>query len=151
MKLNKIIGEFNMTQSFQDMILDKLYEYNQKHDISFDTENNDKLKDGQIKIDTDMSVLYQHWRAGGDWENPVSYYVCQVKEGMLNVDGSMVSTNDIFIYVPIKGNNNLRKENGGYSATDNSKIDDEDEDEGQMEAELKEHIKKCRENVKQLR
>tara|TARA_Y100000310_G_scaffold275978_1_gene292811 strand:- start:16666 stop:17208 length:543 start_codon:yes stop_codon:yes gene_type:complete len=86
--------------------------------ISFDLENDSdagdvrriKLKTKQKDADEDdtLAVFAQLYHAGGDWESPVGYFRCQLKNNN--------SWGPKFIFIPSKrqGNANLKKSDDKY-------------------------------------
>lgn len=146
MKL-RLIEDLVTTKMIKLTIQDLLSKYQKKNRITFDLENNDRISEKSIKIG-DTKVLCQLWNAGGDWENPVGYFVCQIADGLLCVDGSMRNTEDIFIYIPLQDNNLVRYKKG-YVASVNA--DDEDNyDEQSLWDDLNEYLKDCEKNIKDL-
>lgn len=90
--------------------------------IQFDLENNDPV--GNVRDitipqrewkHTDCKFRCQLWSAGGDWENPVYYFRCQLLDGYAFNLGTY--NNSFFIFIPGKkeGNYHLvrtKKEDG---------------------------------------
>jgi hypothetical protein len=99
--------------------------------ISFNTENNDSIgdiKEKKLDINTktpgastlEYKVLVQMFSAGGDWENPVTYFKCQ--SSSKNVEYRNWRLDGTFIYIPSKkeGNLNLVKKEDGFCASQDS-------------------------------
>lgn len=114
--------------------------------ISFDMENDEnissvrriKLKTKRKSMNDDLAVFAQLWQAGGDWQNPVCYFRCQIKEE--NYWGPK------FIYIPKKneGNENLTssKEKGKFTACDSNKDENVDYKERELWEAFEKHVEK---------
>ena len=107
--------------------------------ISFDMENNEpngdikeKKLDINIKASKDniyeYKILSQLYSAGGDWENPVTYFRCQNYEK--NVDSNGWRLSGTFVYIPSHKEGNLnvvKNDKGNWVASqdcDGEKIND---------------------------
>lgn len=137
MKLNNIAEDFDMAKIVRNIKHQLLDEYKKKNKIRFDLENDEMHKEKKIKI-KDIDFTCQHWAAGGDWENPVSYFVCQSSSGLCEV----ADNNGLFVFVPINGNANLESVDDEYKATENSDVDSEDDNESELWSELENYISK---------
>jgi hypothetical protein len=118
--------------------------------ISFDMENDDSIGPiRRIKLKTKhkamtdirdgtLAVFAELWQAGGDWECPVYYFRCQIKEES--------HWGPKFIYIPKKneGNVNLTssKEKGKFTACDNNDTDCADIKKKDLWDAFKKHVEK---------
>lgn len=133
-----------------DMWNEKVHEAQKKFDISFSTENDDDIGQREIKIDQD------HWdhttckfkcelrAAGGDWQNPLYYFRCQIVDGY--ADKLSVYSDPYFCFIPgvKEGNPHLAKTKNGWSAPDHDsgKDDELEPNERECWASLKKYLEK---------
>lgn len=99
--------------------------------VWFDLENNDPSSKGgkyrdivipQTRWDfTKCKFRCQMWSAGGDWENPLFYFKCQLIDGYAKGVGKY--NNSMFIFIPNKNQGNYHlidindgKNKGGWRA-----------------------------------
>jgi len=99
-----------------------------KFGVAFSTENDDYFGEpflvdtGSFGVDNKpYRILAQGYEAGGDWENAVIYFRCQVKDGY--IDG--MSGDKLFVVIPVQNNPNLyySEEKGKYFAIHNNDAD----------------------------
>ena len=89
-----------------------------KFGISFDLENDDSVQNIQTyTVSSDepiVRVKYQLCQAGGDWQNPVNYFRCQLVKGYFSGLSFYGKNNGCFIFIPsfTEGNENLVKGKG---------------------------------------
>jgi hypothetical protein len=119
---------FTYVELSKDMWREKINDEQDAVGIHFDLENDDGVTQREIIVDQD------HWehtkckfrcelcKAGGDWQSPVIYFRCQLRDGYARRnDKDMYTSGDShFIYIPAKhdGNINLEKTEKGWSAPD---------------------------------
>jgi len=133
----------------------------EKENISFDLENNDEVGDLR-KIDLDYKhktpggeddqyrILAQMYNAGGDWENSIRYFKCQLEEKWTESD-NWRKGRETFIYIPTnkEGNLNLIKGEKGLIASENESDNKSDEiSDRQLWKSLKKH---CEKRVKEFK
>jgi hypothetical protein len=103
----------------------------EKFRISFDTENDEAIALREIVIDqnqwdhTKCKFLCEFRMAGGDWESPVAYFRCQLKDGYAAIPDKHGSK--MFCFIPNKGegNQHLVSSGNGYVAPDAGRKRDE--------------------------
>lgn len=109
---------------WRDLIRDAMKEYK----ISFDLENDDNVASRDIKIN-DRKFYCELWKAGGDWQNPICYFRCEIKDGHIEKPYMSQHMHPHFIFIPGKneGNSHLVKAKRGWSAPDNNGQDNQSE------------------------
>jgi len=145
-KLSK--NEFDYTLQKRNFWREKIIDTQDQCGISFDLENDDNIdKPKKIKIDgikyindKPYYILAEICRAGGDWQNLVIYFRCQIIEGNKASSGS----DGKFVFIPSKeqGNNNLlpsSKKPNKWIASDNNEEDDLEYDNTKCWKALKEY------------
>ncbi len=114
-----------------------------RRDIHFDLENDDSV--GDIKRiglgitgrggldDKEYAVFACMYTAGGDWENPIVYFRCELAIG--------TRRDHKFIFIPSyeEGNENLFEEDGKWHAQDSNSADWSKRDEPRLWKALKEY------------
>ena len=146
----KAKNEFNFAEEMRDIWKAMVRKEQDRAGISFDLENDDEAGNlRKIELETNIksredigsdkiSLFAQLCYTGGDWENPVAYFKCQIKEKH--------STGPKFIYVPNKkeGNINLvpSKQDNKFVASDNNDQEAGDFKEKQLWDSLKKHVEK---------
>lgn len=149
MKIRLIIEDLATNKMLKNAISGALSDYQKKHKITFDTENNDQVEEKTLEIG-EYKIICQLWEACGDWENPISYFVCQIESGLLNIDGKMYTTEEIFVYIPIDENPNLVKHGKGFAATEADETDREDPDPQELWSALKKYLEDCQKKVDEI-
>ena len=130
-KQSKDENDFDFSDEEKEIWRSMVKEEQDAVGIHFDLENDESISSiRRIKLKTknksmvdmgsgDLTVFVELYSAGGDWQNPVGYFRCQIKEK--NHWGPK------FVYIPEKnkGNANLvsSKKEGEFIAGDNN--DDE--------------------------
>lgn len=116
---------FDYKDLSNDMWRDKVKEAQDKYGVHFDLENDYDVAQREIEVDQDewehfskVKFRCELFSAGGDWENPVLYFRCQLFKGYARD----LSQGDHFIYIPSQGegNTSLVKGKDGWHASDNS-------------------------------
>lgn len=161
MKLSLISGEpieeardkgfFSYDVESKDMWAEKIKEAKDEFDVDFNTENDDSM-DQQRTVEVEQSqwdhlgpvkFACEMYSAGGDWEFPLRYFRCELKDGYAK-DLSKYS-NPHFVFVPNgeQGNGQLTKSDKGKWVCPDSDYDDEEEerDEKKCWKSLKEYLK----------
>ena len=122
--LEKILVEdkksFDYSSVIEDFWHDLITKEKDFKNISFDLENDESKGDSKeitldLKYDSgeNLKVMAQLFSAGGDWQNSVGYFRCQ-----------LVGTKGKFIVIPDpEVNKNLVKVDKGYAPSDNSEVD----------------------------
>ena len=133
---------------------EKIKEAKDEFDVDFNTENDDSM-DQQRIVDIEQNQ-WEHvgsseygpvkfacdmFSAGGDWEFPLFYFRCELKDG----HAKDLMTQDHFVFVPNgeQGNGQLTKSDKGNWACPDSDFDDAEEkrDEKKCWESLKEYLK----------
>ena len=119
---------FSYDEMTKDMWYDKVREAMKKFKVSFDLENNETTKQQrEIVIPqkewdfTKCKFKCEMYSAGGDWENPVNYFRCQLVDGYA-FDMSKHG-NSHCVYIPGKkeGNYHLVPRKDGWGAPNNDR------------------------------
>jgi hypothetical protein len=135
MKLNKYLDKLNEDIEFttsglmSSLWMDLTREAMKKFNIYFDLENYDYKYNVQEYIveqdewkHTKCKFRYQMCAGGGDWENPVISFRCQLVEGYAFGISTYDKTKGMFVYIPSweDGNKTLvqRKNGKGWVASD---------------------------------
>lgn len=116
---------FDYKDLSSDMWHKKIKETQDKHKVHFDLENDYDIAQREIDIPQDEWEHFKYvkfrcelYSAGGDWEDPVFYFRCQLKDGYARD----LHEGDHFIYIPCQaeGNTNLVQGKNGewHAATD---------------------------------
>lgn len=136
-KLSRITEEtkMNMSKILGSIKSEILPKYLKKNKINFDTENDEMVEEKIIEVSR-FKFVCQHWRAGGDWENPIDYFFCQTDSYLFD---STFAEDGLFVFVPTENNPNLQKDGNSYSATHGDDADCLDTD-PKIWDELKEYI-----------
>jgi hypothetical protein len=138
---------FDYTSVSKDMWSDKISDAKDEFGVSFDTENDDTMdQQREIKIDRGdkdpCKFACEMYSASGDWEFPVRYFRCELKDGY--IQGISKYSNPHFVFVPNgdQGNGQLKKSDGGKWVCPDSDFDDEDglRDEKKCWDSLKDHL-----------
>jgi hypothetical protein len=136
MKLNDYLSKLNEEVEFTTSgMLDKLWreltrQAMDKFNIHFDLENYDSKYNVQEYVveqdeweHTKCKFRYQMCSGGGDWENPVISFRCQLVSGYAYEVSTYDKTNGMFVYIPSWEDGNktlvLRKNGKGWVASDN--------------------------------
>ncbi len=105
-----------------------------KYRISFDLENDDGVKFRDIEIPqtfwdfTKCKFRCELRQAGGDWQSPIFYFRCQLKDGYAFDVGKY--GNSMFVFIPGKeGNIHLAKTSKGEWTAPNHEEDEREPDE----------------------
>lgn len=132
--------KFQTETQFRNYVWDAVHLAQKTQNIRFDLENNDPIGEVyEFKVDSDKwepstKILYQLWSAGGDWENPVLFGVCQLIQGSLEKLKSNKNMG-MFVYIPSvnEGNYSLvSNPKGGYVASNDDQLkNDKRNDESQ--------------------
>ncbi len=128
-KLNEEL-EFNSSSLMDSLWRDLTRKAMDKFNIHFDLENYDHKYDVQeFVVDQDeweftkCKFRYQMCSGGGDWENPVISFRCQLISGYAYEISTYGETKGMFVYIPSleDGNKTLvqRKNGKGWVASDN--------------------------------
>jgi hypothetical protein len=142
-------NEFDYKNELRVLWKRLIHEAKEQSGIYFDLENDTskgnikRIKlDAKNNLDKNYSILAEAFEAGGDWQNPVLYFRCQIAEDRYK--------NDKFIFIPTlkQGNSNLKKFERGYSPTDNSETETKKIDERKCWDSLKEYAEK---NIKEMK
>lgn len=114
---------FDYKDLSKDMWQKKVKEAQDEHGISFDLENDTDIGQREIDIPQDHWDWFKYckfrcelYSACGDWQNPVLYFRCQLRDGYArDLHGG-----DHFIFVPSKdeGNVNLIKDGSKWRASE---------------------------------
>lgn len=99
-------------------------EAQKEFNVSFDTENDEAVSNRDIVIDqkfwesTKCEFRCEFRMAGGDWQNPVGYFRCQLVSGYAAIPNKYDTK--LFCFIPQKteGNPHLTKVKKGWSAPD---------------------------------
>jgi hypothetical protein len=160
MRLRSIVEKkekdfFNYHELSNDMWRQKVHDEQDAVSIDFDLENDYDVTQREIVIDqnewdfTKCKFACELRSAGGDWQNPVLYFRCQLKDGYAKRNGkSIYSSNSHFIFIPGKdeGNGHLVKTKKGWTAPDDDntpkRSKDNNGNEHQAWEALKKHLKK---------
>lgn len=139
---------FNYMTVADDMWAEKVKEAKDEFGVNFDCENDDSMdQQREIKIerggDKDpVKFACEMYSAGGDWEFPLRYFRCELKDGY--VDGLSKYSNPHFVFVPNgeQGNGQLTKTDKGEWVCPDSDFDDSEElrDEKKCWDSLKDHL-----------
>lgn len=128
------------------IVREKITDLKKELGVNFDLENNDPTEKKRIisiprapfpdgTPRSPVKFICQMWQAGGDWEYPVIYFVCQIKSGSLNRFGKeakFVSQYDgeksFFCFIPLEHNrlkviNNKSWKYSAYSDSEDDKKD----------------------------
>ncbi len=141
---------FDYSHMTEDMWRKKVSEEQDEVKIDFDLENDYEVAQREITVEQD------HWdttkckfscelrSAGGDWESPVYYFRCQLKDGFAKRRGKSLyrSMSSHFVYIPgqDEGNQHLVKHKEHFGAPDsNAKAEGQ---ETKVWKSLKAHLKK---------
>lgn len=136
---------FDYSDLSDDMWHKKVKEEQERSSINFNLENDYDVSQREIIIPqetwehTKCKFKCELYSAGGDWEQSIYYFRCQLRDGY--ADG--LNKNSCFIYIPPHdgGNTNLVKSDNGYTAaTDDLKNNKPSE--SKAWASLKEHLAK---------
>ena len=132
---------FSYSEMTKDMWRDKVKEAQERFSIGFDLENNDSNKEKRNisfgekgNFGNYFNFNCELFSAGGDWENPVYYFRCQLLDGHIKIDGNELSTysNPHFVMIPPKEAGNTTLTEGGkdfkWHAIDNQQPDPEERD-----------------------
>ncbi len=152
-KIAKTKSKFNFSRQIKDIWRQLILDAQDKFRILFDLENDDNITDEKtITIDgtKDISgkpykIIAQLCQAGGDWQNPVAYFRCQI-------DSSFPKS---FVFIPSnkEGNNNLvsTMKNSRYNfvASDHKHDNEQEIDERKCWKALKDYVTKNIENINQ--
>lgn len=138
--------EFNYSKE-QSTLWDALLNQEKKRlDIHFNLENNDNVSDpkriqlnvkGGFRKDEEYAVISQMFSAGGDWENPITYFRCELALGK--------NRKYKFIFIPSRrqGNQHLKKrEDTGWMAMQSNTTTWSKRDEKKLWNSLKIYAKK---------
>jgi hypothetical protein len=148
----KFASEFDYVELAKDLWRDVIKGGKDVFDISFDTENDEAVaKPFDVDVDGNRFVCEPHF-AGGDRDDPVLYYRCQLKEN--NPEYRVVSFgedidtfwNSFFIFIPGKddGNPNLTgSTTGGKPCPSNASHDYPRPSERKGRAALRKWLKDC--------
>jgi len=137
--------------------------------ISFDTENDDATAQRAITLDQQKGAVSkprfncEMRRAGGDWQVPVVYFRCQLKQGWARGLSQYGPRGPFFIFIPSRADGNTLVKTskvgdgkGKWSAADNQgsrKSEIQKPDERSCWAALKKHLqdlsRKWREGIKE--
>lgn len=114
----RVLGEsrdkhfFNYKDLSEEMWHKKIKEAQDKYKVHFDLENDYDIAQREVDIPQDEWEHFKHvkfrcelYSAGGDWEDPVLYFRCQLRDGYARD----LHKDDCFIYIPCQaeGNTNL--------------------------------------------
>lgn len=138
--------DFNYETPAKEMWRDLIRDAMKEFDISFDLENDDKVVGRDIKIGKggDINKFYcELWKAGGDWQNPIAYFRCELKDGYLEEPHHSQYNDPHFVFIPgvDEGNPHLvRTKNGRWSAPDNEDDGDGEPDEKLCWQSLEEYL-----------
>ena len=139
---------FDYSELSNDMWRKAVHDEQESVGINFDLENDYDIAQREIVIDQDQweftkcKFACELHSAGGDWESPVLYFRCQLKDGYAKRNGkSIYSHNSHFIYIPGEndGNHHLEKTKDGWTAPDSDKSKKPDEQKAWTA--LKTHLK----------
>lgn len=133
----------------KDMWGDKINDARDEFNVSFDTENDDTMDQQRtIRIEQDewehvgkVSFACEMYSAGGDWEFPLRYFRCELKNG--HAKGISKYSNPHFVFVPNgeQGNGQLTKSDKGKWVCPDSDYDEEEKrNEKQCWDSLKEYL-----------
>jgi hypothetical protein len=139
---------FSYDAESKDMWNEKIKEAKDEFNVDFNTENDDSM-DQQRVIEIErggdkdpVKFACEMYSAGGDWEFPLRYFRCELKDGY--VEGLSKYTNPHFVFVPNgeQGNGQLTKSDKGTWICPESDFDDEEElrDEKKCWESLKAHL-----------
>ncbi len=114
---------FDYRDLSNDMWRKKVREAQDEAKVSFDLENDYDVAQREVEIDQDqwehlskVKFRCELFSAGGDWEDPVLYFRCQLSKGYARD----LHQGDHFIYIPCQaeGNSNLiQGEKGEWHAS----------------------------------
>lgn len=120
---------FNYKDISSEMWAKKVKEAQEKHKVSFDLENDYFVAQREVDIPQNHWDWFKNvkfrcelYSACGDWEAPIHYFRCQLKDGYARD----LHKDDFFIYIPCKaeGNSNLVQGKGdSWVAADNKDCD----------------------------
>ena len=117
--------EFCPNAPMDQMWRERKQDAQKEFDISFDTENDDKVAERDIKVG-DNKFYCELWKAGGDWQESVCYFRCELKDGYIEAHSKYSDPHFVFIPGPDEGNPHLvRTDNGKWSAPDHDDVDDD--------------------------
>jgi hypothetical protein len=153
-KKKKNEDKFTFYEEIKDIWREVLNQEKDAVDISFDLENNESVSDARRyslearnKTWNDhnkehnenlgtLSVYAQLWSAGGDWECPVNYFICQIYEDS--------KPGPKFVFVPEKrdGNVNLVKSDDKTKWVARSDEECNDREERKLWKALRKHVEK---------
>jgi len=139
MDINKLVLEATKTnwkfgQILSNIVRDKITETKKKMNVHFDLENNEPVGDKRIikcyRHDSPSGdeihnrYMCQMYKAGGDWEYPVAYFVCQIIDGFINNEqyrhiSRYGGEKSFFCFIPLS-DNALYKHDGKYYAYSDS-------------------------------
>lgn len=157
-KLTKYLNKLNEELEFGTSgLMDRLWidltkEAMKKFNIYFDLENYDSKYNVQEYIveqdewkHTKCKFRYQMCSGGGDWENPVISFRCQLVEGYAFGVTPYDKTHGMFVYIPSWEDGNktlvLRKNGNGWAASDDdTEIKDMKYDEKECIKSLKKYL-----------
>lgn len=114
---------FDYRDLSKDMWHKKIKETQEEHGVSFDLENDYDIGQREIEIPQDEWEHFKNckfrcelYSACGDWQNPVLYFRCQLREGYARD----LHDGDHFIFIPSKdeGNINLIKDGSKWRASE---------------------------------
>lgn len=100
----------------------KVKEAQEKAKVHFDLENDYDVAQREVEIDQDewdhlgkVKFRCELFSAGGDWEDPILYFRCQLFKGYARD----LHQGDHFIYIPCQaeGNSNLIQKDGEWHAS----------------------------------
>lgn len=155
-EMKKMISSFKTVGLIKNHVRKLLINTKKNVNIDFDLENNDPIDEVKEYIvqqnywtTSICKFKYQMYQAGGDWEIPVYYFVCQLISGYAKSINCYDDTCGFFIYIPskTKGNYHLIPNNKGdgwsapHDSTYKKNIDPEPNKEDCILS-LKEYLKK---------
>ena len=121
--------EFCYNQTSRDMWRELVHDTQKQFDISFDLENDSDVV-GRDIVTNDHKFYCELWKAGGDWQNPICYFRCEIKNGYIEDPLLSPHSHPHFVYIPgiDEGNPHLtRTKKGKWSAPDTDSYEDGEE------------------------
>lgn len=117
---------FDYNSVSKEMWDEKISDAKKEFEVDFSTENDDTVDQQKtIEVD-DTKFACEMYSAGGDWEFPLRYFRCQLKDGYAG--GLSKYSNPHFVFIPNgdEGNGQLEKSDKGKWSCPNSDCDEEE-------------------------